>query len=240
MSEVPTAVKALPLRQPGGRTSIRLLVCYDNAEGRLRAARALRRLGQKVGAWLDLRAGWSSLEFLTHPDGIRGLTDQLTRADILLISVSAALGLPLAVRAWLETALQPGGERRTALLALLERGRSSHSRCSATHWFLREVARRAGIDFLAAPGDDGLRTVEFRFVASAGRRVGVAGDFNQWNPERLRLRRRRGGLWSARTRLAPGRYEYRFVVDGHWLDDAQACGVVADNHASCSWVLHVT
>ena len=50
--------------------------------------------------------------------------------------------------------------------------------------------------------------------------VFVAGDFNQWEiNNRSRMQVIDNGLWTKRLQLKPGRYRYRFVVDGKWCQD---------------------
>ncbi len=52
-------------------------------------------------------------------------------------------------------------------------------------------------------------------------RVAIAGDFNGWSPGADPLFDREGtGLWTVVLPLGPGRYEYKYVVDGErWLPD---------------------
>ncbi len=56
----------------------------------------------------------------------------------------------------------------------------------------------------------------------------VAGNFNEWNAYASPLRKLRNGRWSLHLRLKPGRYEYRFLVDGIWRPDPQARQYVTD------------
>jgi chromosome partitioning protein len=50
--------------------------------------------------------------------------------------------------------------------------------------------------------------------------VAVAGDFNDWQPEKTRmLNHGDPGTFRAIVPLTPGRYRYRLVVDGNWLAD---------------------
>lgn len=59
------------------------------------------------------------------------------------------------------------------------------------------------------------------------REVAVAGEFNDWEPVKTPMKRRRDGTWSATVRLADGRYEYRYVIDGEtWLADEAADALV--------------
>ena len=46
--------------------------------------------------------------------------------------------------------------------------------------------------------------------------VCVAGSFNDWDPLATPLTRRADGTWAVDLHLRPGRYEYKFVVDGQW------------------------
>ena len=50
--------------------------------------------------------------------------------------------------------------------------------------------------------------------------VGVAGDFNGWDPLQTPLVATTGGAWTVTLPLEPGRYEYMFVIDGtQWVAD---------------------
>ena len=51
------------------------------------------------------------------------------------------------------------------------------------------------------------------------REVLLAGTFNDWNPSSLPMKRTAQGKWSVELQLAPGRYEYKFLVDGCWCCD---------------------
>lgn len=48
--------------------------------------------------------------------------------------------------------------------------------------------------------------------------VALAGTFNNWNQSQL-LFAREGDEWVCRVDLAPGRYAYKFIVDGQWMLD---------------------
>ncbi len=48
----------------------------------------------------------------------------------------------------------------------------------------------------------------------------IAGDFNNWSPMSTPMvnRGKPGEFWTCLP-LQPGRYRYRFVVDGKWMTD---------------------
>ncbi len=57
--------------------------------------------------------------------------------------------------------------------------------------------------------------VRFSYSAPSAKTVSIAGSFNRWNPDQDRLvGPDRVGIWTIVLKLAPGRYEYRYVLDG--------------------------
>lgn len=75
------------------------------------------------------------------------------------------------------------------------------------------------------PGTGGPELVEggamFRYTNKDARSVHLVGDFNDWNPTADPMADENGdGEWSLFYPLAPGRYDYKFVVDGtRWIPD---------------------
>ena len=61
----------------------------------------------------------------------------------------------------------------------------------------------------------------FRFTAPKARSVKLAADFTNWEKLPLKLHRDKDGVWEVKVPLSPGRYGYRFLVDGQWQDDPQ-------------------
>lgn len=60
----------------------------------------------------------------------------------------------------------------------------------------------------------------FVFPGAIGRQVAIAGDFNGWDPDRTPMRRDENlGVWQACVNVPPGRYRYRLVLDGEWVQD---------------------
>lgn len=62
----------------------------------------------------------------------------------------------------------------------------------------------------------------FRFEGKPdAKAVYVAGEFNGWDPAVDRMVKRNGGF-SKKVRLAPGKHQFKFVVDGEWVADPAA------------------
>jgi len=91
----------------------------------------------------------------------------------------------------------------------------------------------------AAPAG-GKVPVLFVFEAAMGSNVYVAGSFNDWDPGRDRMADDDGdGVFEWRTELAPGRYEYKFVVNGSWITDETAAEFADDGFGGKNSILHV-
>jgi hypothetical protein len=65
-------------------------------------------------------------------------------------------------------------------------------------------------------------TISLELVKPGAKQVAVAGDFNDWKPERSPLSQIGNGRWVGDLDVKPGRHEYLFVVDGQWLPDPNA------------------
>jgi hypothetical protein len=48
--------------------------------------------------------------------------------------------------------------------------------------------------------------------------VVLAGTFNNWSTSQLQMMKSDSG-WTVRIKLNPGRYSYKFIVDGKWMSD---------------------
>jgi 1,4-alpha-glucan branching enzyme len=80
---------------------------------------------------------------------------------------------------------------------------------------------------------------ELKLSAKDAGSVAVGGTFNGWQPALSPLVRGSDGVWRTRLSLAPGRYEYRFVVDGKWIDDPLAKDSVPNPYGGRNSVLSV-
>jgi 1,4-alpha-glucan branching enzyme len=60
----------------------------------------------------------------------------------------------------------------------------------------------------------------FHIAAPDAKSVALAGDFNNWDPALTPLKRDKAGVWKVALRLQPGRYQYKFLIDGiEWKED---------------------
>lgn len=68
----------------------------------------------------------------------------------------------------------------------------------------------------------------------------LAGDFNNWSPPATPMQTNgKPGVWHAKLPLRPGRYRYRFVVDGQWITDPHNQYVEANQFGELNNVVEV-
>lgn len=63
------------------------------------------------------------------------------------------------------------------------------------------------------------KRIAFSIKASDAQVVLLAGEFTGWERDAIVLKKLKGGHWKTTVTLEPGRYEYRFIVDGQWCCD---------------------
>ena len=63
------------------------------------------------------------------------------------------------------------------------------------------------------------KKITFALHAPQAHEVRVAGCFTKWEQSAMTLRKQKDGTWKKIVPLKPGTYEYRFMVDGQWMDD---------------------
>jgi 1,4-alpha-glucan branching enzyme len=86
-----------------------------------------------------------------------------------------------------------------------------------------------------------LKKIEFQVGAAAGSKVSVAGTFNNWDPDKNPMKDNPdSGHYKTVVALAPGRYEYKFVVNGEWRVDPNCSEWAPNSHGSLNSVLSVS
>jgi 1,4-alpha-glucan branching enzyme len=77
------------------------------------------------------------------------------------------------------------------------------------------------------------------FINPQASEVCIAGSFNDWHTSATPMISLGDGKWAKELALSPGRYEYRFVVDGQWVDDPAAKETVSNPFGGFNAVLIV-
>lgn len=100
-----------------------------------------------------------------------------------------------------------------------------------------QVERKLEAIYGASPTEEGVL-----FVAQApnASRVSLAGDFNGWSAESTpMIPNPDGTCFRATLPLAPGRYRYRYVIDGQWTRDPHNAKVESNPYGDLDSVIEV-
>ena len=81
--------------------------------------------------------------------------------------------------------------------------------------------------------------VSFVLLDLGAKQVSLCGDFNGWSPDATPMRRNSSGHWEMTVDLAPGRHQYKFIVDGGWVPDPRAHENVWNQHGTLNSVIEV-
>lgn len=83
--------------------------------------------------------------------------------------------------------------------------------------------------------------VLFTFHAPEAESVEIVGDFNNWTAtQKSKLDPARKGVWAKIYDLSPGRYHYKFIVDGKWIIDPFNPNTEADGGGNLNSLLEIT
>lgn len=84
------------------------------------------------------------------------------------------------------------------------------------------------------------KAVTFTVHAEKGKAVYVAGEFNDWNPTAKKMAyKAKDGIYAATVKLAPGTYQYKFVIDGTWAADPENVDSVQNDQGTFNSVVTV-
>lgn len=64
-----------------------------------------------------------------------------------------------------------------------------------------------------------LRQVPLVIRVATGDKVTVTGEFTAWSKEGIAMKPMGKGRFRTMLNLAPGKYQYRLIVDGKWTND---------------------
>ena len=78
--------------------------------------------------------------------------------------------------------------------------------------------------------------IQFVFPAPEAQRVFLGGDFNDWDTHAAPMKKDKKGNWKITVNLEPGKYEYRFLVDGKWENDPTCTECVPNEFGSVNCI----
>lgn len=81
---------------------------------------------------------------------------------------------------------------------------------------------------------------QFTYYGPDAKSVKIGGSFNDWNPgDEFLMERDEYGTWTKSIILEPGTYQYKFVVDGEWVEDRNNTNYINNAYGGNNSVLEI-
>ena len=104
---------------------------------------------------------------------------------------------------------------------------------------LKDIAKVLGVkadELMRGDPSKEEKAIDFIWPCPNASEVAVIGDFTGWN-RKIPLKRFKDGVWRRKVTLpGPGRYEYKFFVDGEWQIDPHNKATVFNPHGTLNSV----
>lgn len=126
-----------------------LVIAYDDASTRSRAAGLHDHLSQQLLDDYDFQCSWWRIEQLHNPSLSEQAADAAANANMVILSVRGDQPLPPAFKAWLPRWLARKGSQKSALVVLISTGGQPTEESRRLQSYLQQVARQARMDFFA-------------------------------------------------------------------------------------------
>jgi alpha-amylase/alpha-mannosidase (GH57 family) len=79
--------------------------------------------------------------------------------------------------------------------------------------------------------------IEFQFNAPTARAVYLGGEFNNWSQNADAMTKGEDGIFRIAKQLAPGTYQYKYIIDGTWKEDPDNPAKTPDPYGGSNSVL---
>ncbi len=80
----------------------------------------------------------------------------------------------------------------------------------------------------------------FSYYGPDAKSVRIGGNFNNWNPsDAFLMERDETGMWTKNVFLKPGTYQYKFIVDGEWVQDHNNSKYIDNAYGGTNSVLEI-
>ena len=101
----------------------------------------------------------------------------------------------------------------------------------------KQAPVKASVAKAAAPAK---KAVTFTVHADKDKAVYLAGSFNEWSTTAKKMAyKAKDGVYAATVQLAPGEYQYKFIIDGTWCADPENVNAVKNDQGTFNSVITV-
>jgi len=126
----------------------RIIVAYENNTTREHAVRFCEKLGAQYRSKVELEINWWSFALLKEPPTAGQAAQGAACAEMVVLAMGGAGDLPPETKRWLESWVSNRCRREGALVGLVQREPGAGDIPSLKEVYLRNIAHRAGMDYL--------------------------------------------------------------------------------------------
>jgi hypothetical protein len=130
------------------RTAWSVVVVYEDGPAREQAVAFCDQLVNRFWARFRFDVNWWSFSLLQKEPTAAEAAEKAAQADLIILSSLQPEDFPAPVKAWIESWLNRRGDREGMLAGLMDPGAVLSGREAQKHHYLRQVARRAAMDYL--------------------------------------------------------------------------------------------
>lgn len=123
-------------------------VIFEDSRAQERAITFCDCLVRKFWSDFEFDVSWWAFDGLGEPESAEEALKKSLGAHVIVFSVQSESQVPAHVQRWTNSWLERRGEREGAFVGLLNAVRDSNDNPVAAQGFLRQLAHRAGMDFL--------------------------------------------------------------------------------------------
>ena len=129
-----------------------VVIAYEDFETGKHAKKTYDFLAENLGHDCQLQHQMWKFDVLSIPKLAEIAARDATAADIIVVSCHGQNDLPETVKKWIESWVPESGNA-LALVALFDCAQEDAHRISAVRSYLASIAKLAGLEFFAQPGD---------------------------------------------------------------------------------------
>jgi hypothetical protein len=164
--------------QPEVKTAWSVVVIYEDITAREQAVDFCDQLVRRFWARFEFDVSWWSFALLEKATVALEAANQAARANLVIFSSVRSEQFPAPVTGWIESWLGRRGDRE-GILAGLVPSEPAEGRVATNPYYLRQVAHRAGMDYLTQVPPNLLRSIPESLEFYAQRAVQVTSVLDE-------------------------------------------------------------
>lgn len=127
---------------------LKVVIAYENQYDAVRATGMTEQVAAQLSGRVELESEAWKFELLNYPQALERATDEASKANLIVISVSnTGTELPDHVKTWIENLPPCEPHNQRALVALFDKGKQPLDTSSHVYEYLQQIAYKRDMAF---------------------------------------------------------------------------------------------